>query len=80
MSKLDLMMRPWAAFDPSNRDHRKHYAEFLQFGNWGRCPIRFVDPTDCGNLAGAMQRSMVEYYTKKEFGKIKSRLKAPTPV
>lgn len=80
MSKIYLMTRPWTEFDPYNREHRKYYAEFLQFGNWGRCPVRFVDPNDCGNLAGAIQRSMVEYYAKKEFGKIKTRLKAPVAV
>jgi hypothetical protein len=80
MSKIFLMTRPWTEFDASNREHRKYYAEFLQFGNWGRCPYRFVDPSDCGNLAGSMQRSVAEYYAKKEFGKIKTRLKVPAAV
>lgn len=71
MGILDLMMRPWEKFDPANKEHRKYYAEFMQLGNWSRCPVRFVDPTDCGNLAMAMQASMARYYTTKEFGKIK---------
>lgn len=80
MSKIYLMTRPWTEFNAANREHRKYYAEFLQFGNWGRCPVRFVDPSDCGNLAGAIQRSVAEYYSRKEFGKIKTRLKAPVIV
>lgn len=68
MSLLQLKMRPWAEFDPNNKDHRKWYSEFLKFGNWSRCPVRFVDPTDCGNLAMAMQASMVRFYASKEFG------------
>lgn len=75
MSILQLKMRPWCEFDPANREHRKYYAEFLQFGNWVNCPVRFVDPTDCGNLAMAIQASIARYYTKKEFGKIKPCVK-----
>ena len=68
MSKLNLLMRPWTEFSPANRKHREYYAEFLRSGTWGHCPVRFVDPSDCGNLAGAMQASMVKYYAQKEFG------------
>lgn len=77
MSLLQLHMRPWAEFDPSNREHRKWYAEYLQLGNWSRCPVRFVDPKDCGNLAMSMQASLLQYYSNKEFGKINAR---QTPV
>lgn len=69
MSKLELMTRPWTSFDPSNRKHRLYYAQYLKTGTWGHCPVRFVDPTDCGNLAMAMQRTLVEYYATKEFVK-----------
>jgi hypothetical protein len=75
MSKLELMRRPWVEFDPTDRDHRKWYAEYVQTGTWGRCPVRFVDPTDCGNLAAAMQASMVRYYVKQEFRNLSKRPK-----
>ena len=67
MSLLQLKMRPWTEFDPSDRDHRRWYAEYLRTNTWGHCPVRFVDPTDCGNLATAMQKSLVRYYTGQEF-------------
>ena len=75
MSLLQLRMRPWAEFDPTDVDHRRWYAEFLQNGNWSSCPVRFVDPTDCGNLAMAMQASLVRYYTSKEFKKLPKKPK-----
>jgi len=67
MSILQLKMRPWTEFNPKDREHRKWYAEYLKTGTWGKCPVRFVDPTDCGNLAMAMQASLVAYYASKEF-------------
>lgn len=75
MSKLELMRRPWTEFDPSDREHRKWYAEYVQTGTWGHCPVRFVDPTDCGNLAAAMQASMVRYYVKQEFKNVAKKVK-----
>lgn len=67
VSKLNLLSRPWAEFDTANKKHREYYAQFMKLGTWGRCPVRFVDQNDLGNLAAAMQQSMVQYYTDKEF-------------
>ena len=75
MSLIQLKMRPWVEFDPSNRQYRQWYAEYLQNGNWSSCPVRFVDPTDCGNLAMSIQASMVRYYTNKEFKNLPKRVK-----
>lgn len=69
MSRIQLMMRPWTEFDPANKKHRLYYAQFLRDGNWAKCPVRFVDPADCGNLAFAIQASIARYYTDKEFVK-----------
>jgi len=32
MSKLEFLARPLVAFDPYNKDHRRYYAEFLEYG------------------------------------------------
>jgi len=66
---LDLVMRPTVLFDPSNKLHREHYANFLKNGSWGKCPVRFeVEGEDHNNnLSFAMQRMLTEYYVLKEF-------------
>ena len=48
MSKLEFYARPLVAFDPSNKEHRKWYHEFMQYGGWGKCPVRFICPADIG--------------------------------
>ena len=67
MSKLALFGRPYIVFDPSNKDHRQHYADFIKFGTWGRCPLRFVVPEDQGDLVTMIQRSLVKFYVEREF-------------
>lgn len=69
MSMLEYKARPWTAFDPSNRNHRHWYHEFVKHGTWGRCPYRFIVPDDHGNLVTLIQRKLVEYYVGKEFKK-----------
>jgi hypothetical protein len=69
MSILEYKSRPWTAFDPSNRSHRKFYYEFVKHGTWGRCPYRFIVPDDHGNLITMIQRKLIEYYVGKEFVK-----------
>lgn len=66
---LDLVMRPVVRFDPENKEHREHYANFLKLGSWGKCPVRFEveGEQQNNNLAYAMQRMLTEYYILKEF-------------
>ena len=75
MSLLQLKMRPWTEFNPANKQHRQWYAEYLQNGNWVSCPVRFVDPTDCGNLAMSIQASLVKHYAAQEFKKLPKKPK-----
>ena len=70
MSRLAFVGRPWVAFDETNRQHRKWYAEFVKHGTWGRCPVRFIVSDDHGDLLTMIQRRLNRYYTEKEFGKI----------
>ena len=46
MSKLEYLARPLVAFDPYNKDHRRYYADYLESGGWGSCPVRFIFPED----------------------------------
>lgn len=68
MSRLALLGRPWVAFDPNNRQHRKWYNEFQRKGTWGQCPVRFIIDNEAqGNLVTMIQRILVKYYVGKEF-------------
>lgn len=69
MSRLDYAGRPWAVFDPYNKQHRKFYSDFVTSGTWGHCPVRFVVPDDHGDLITMIQRSLVKYYSENEFRK-----------
>lgn len=69
MSRLEFLSRPLVAFDPYNKDHRRYYAEFLAYGGWGRCPVRFICPDDTGNdLPTMIKTLLVQYYVEREFG------------
>ena len=68
MSRLEFYSRPLVAFDPSNKEHRRYYTEFVKYGGWGKCPVRFIVPEDVGmDLPTMIRNRLVEYYTSKEF-------------
>ena len=57
------------AFDPNNKDHRRYYAEYIEHGGWGRCPVRFIVTEDHGlDLPTMIKNSLCEYYISREFG------------
>jgi hypothetical protein len=69
MSRLEYLMRPLVAFDPTNKDHRRYYAEYIEHGGWGRCPVRFIVPEDHGdNLPTMIKNRLVDFYISREFG------------
>jgi hypothetical protein len=69
MSRLEYLARPLVAFDPNSKDHRRYYAEYLEYGGWGSCPVRFICTEDHGdNLPAMIQRILVAYYVDREFG------------
>ena len=67
MGILNLKLRPTVLFDVTNRKHREDYAKFLATGSWGHCRVRYELDEPCGELSGAIQRKMLEYYTEREF-------------
>ena len=69
MSKLEYRARPLVAFDPHNKDHRRFYADYVEYGGWGRCPVRFICPEDNGdNLPAMIKNSLIAWYVEREFG------------
>jgi hypothetical protein len=70
MSKLSYCGRPWLVFDPSNKQHRRWFAEFQKKRTWGNCPVRFVVDETEGELIAIMQRQLVDHYVNKEFKNI----------
>ena len=73
MSKLAFYGRPMVAFDATNPDHRKWFAEFVKYGTWGRCPVRFIVPDDVGDLITLCQRRLIKFYIEQEFGKVPAK-------
>ena len=68
MSRLEFYARPLVAFDPTNKEHRRWYYEFIEYGGWGKCPVRFICPDESGSdLVKMITRVIVEYYIGREF-------------
>jgi hypothetical protein len=68
MSRLEYYSRPLVAFDPSNKEHRRFYHEFIINNTWGLCPVRFICPSEHGmDLVKMIQTQMIEYYVNQEF-------------
>jgi hypothetical protein len=72
MSRLEFYNRPLVAFDPANKEHRRWFHEFMQYGEWGHCPVRFICPDDIGyDLTVMIRNELIDYYVKKEFKTVK---------
>lgn len=81
MSVLYLRSRPIIAFDVNNPDHRRWYADFVKFGGWGKCPVRFLAESLELDLVTFVEKKMLAYYVQREFeneNKVKTK-KKPKP-
>ena len=68
MSKLEFYCRPLVAFNPHDKNHRRWYHEFVMYGGWGSCPVRFICPDDTGSdLTITIKNQLIDYYIHKEF-------------
>ena len=68
MSLLEYHARPLVAFDVTNKEHRRYYHMFLEYGGWGNIPVRFIVPESTGlDLITIIQRQLVLYYVEREF-------------
>jgi hypothetical protein len=44
----------------------------MQYGGWGKCPVRFICPGDSGyDLTIMIRNELIDYYVKKEFKTVK---------
>jgi len=70
MSRLEFYCRPLVAFDANLKEHRQIYYKFVEARSWKHSPYRFICPEDHGyDLVTMIQRLMIDYYIRKEFGK-----------
>ena len=79
MSRLALHSRPFVVFDPSNREHRRWFAEFNRSAKWGSCPVRFVVEDDNGDLVTMIQRRLIQYYVGREFAPVTAKTVVKKP-
>jgi hypothetical protein len=71
MSRLEYYARQLVAFDAHNKDHRRWYYQFLEYGGWGTCPVRFICPESTGmDLILMIKNQMIEYYVNREFDRV----------
>ena len=78
MSKLEFYCRPLVAFNPHDKSHRRWYHEFIEYGGWGTCPVRFICPDDNGlDLTVMIKNQLIDYYIQKEFDKAKTVAQKP---
>lgn len=68
-SRIEYYNRPLVAFDPENKNHRRWFAEFNEHRTWAKCPVRFIVTDDAGDLVTLIQRQLIQFYVKKEFGR-----------
>jgi len=67
MLKTFLLVRPQAAFDASNIEHRRAYHKFMQKNSWNDCPYQFVVEPPYTDLLTCIRHKMTDYYIRQEF-------------
>ncbi len=67
-NRLALFSRPKTIFDPANKLHRSDYLKFLETGSWRHCSLSFIIDDDSLSVTYCIQKKMLAYYLKKEFG------------
>lgn len=68
-NRLLLHGRPKTIFDPKIRQHREIYAQYLETGAWTHSPLSFVIDDDSLAVTFCIEKKLMDYYLKKEFGK-----------
>lgn len=72
---LMTRIRPLVVFDPSDKKHRKLFAQYIRSGRWDHSPVQLVanEPTQID--LGTMARQLIHFYTDKEFPVVKKQQK-----
>ena len=66
--RLEQFGRPKTTFDPKNKLHRGAYLDFVETGSWRNCPVSFIVDDDSLSVIYCIERKMLSYYLKREFG------------
>jgi len=66
-----MTRRPTVEFDPSNKEHRSYYYDFLKTNSWKNCPVLWDFHKSYANVKGHIDFLLLDYYTNKEFNKDK---------
>lgn len=67
-SKLSYHLRQPMFFDPSDKEHRRLYYNFVSSSSWSHCPYSWIIDDESSSVPHMMHKKLVEYYTQKEFG------------
>ena len=67
MSRLKVGARPVVHFDPSNKEHRQFYAEYLKDHNWRGSPIQFYLESGWGDIVSMIEHKLTRHFLSKEF-------------
>ena len=70
-----LIQRPFAIFDPANKEHRELFNKFQKTQSWSHSPYQWTIEDDSTNLVHFLHKKLIEYYMKQEFRPKKPRAK-----
>jgi hypothetical protein len=70
-----LHQRPFAIFDPANKEHRDIFYKFQKTQSWKHCPYQWTIEDDSTNLVYFLNRKLLDYYMSLEFKAKKPRAK-----
>ena len=60
--------RPFVTYDPSNKQHREYFSQFMKTNTWGNSPVRFIiDNEESANFIATLKNQTLLYYMGKEF-------------
>lgn len=60
-------LRPVIEFDPANKDHRAHYANFIINNGWHKSPVMFYVEPNYGNVLDMIRDKLSAHYLEQEF-------------
>lgn len=55
------------AYDPTNKDHRRYFNNFIKTRSWAGCPYQWLIMDDSGDVVHYLTKVTAEYYLCKEF-------------
>ena len=69
-----MKLRTWslqkteAVFNPSSKEHRQAYYDFLKSRSWKNSKYNFVLEDDHIDLPSSIRTKLMDYYISREFG------------